>query len=124
MLDDDNDWHTPAVPTEEGLPDNTDEWGPFYFWKGEVPARQWFLSFAITREILPPWRRGGGLVVRWNKSGRPFGYAVGIWKKGKPPRILTMEPREEDLKYVVRRARRLATLPDHGDIRDMEDADG
>jgi hypothetical protein len=114
-MPDDSDWDLPAVPTDEGLPDNTASWGPFYRWQGEIRPSQSVLSIALTREITPPWRRGVGLVIRWDRPFQHYGYAVGIWKRGKAPRILFMEPEEKNLQIVIERARRLDTLTSHNE---------
>jgi hypothetical protein len=98
------DWLTPNLPDPETLPDNTKAWGPFYFWRGEPRRHQFPLSFAVTREITEPWRRGVGLVARWLHSA----VAVGIWWPGSAPEILLSTPREKNLRRVVRRHRRLA----------------
>jgi hypothetical protein len=91
-----------------GLPDNTKSFGPFYRWKGPVWPQQFPVSIAVTREIEPPWRRGYGLTLKWGRrEGRPYAYAVGIWKRGAPP---PQEPRREDFQYVLDRARQLDTL--------------
>lgn len=105
-----DEWNPPSVPVKDELPVNAHNWGAFYRWQGPVPRQQSVISVAITREIHPPWHRGLGLVIRWDRPSQPFGYAIGIWKKGKPPRILSQEPTEKNLQLVVERANRLDKL--------------
>jgi len=102
----DTDWIPPPVPAEVDLPDNTRVWGPFFLWAGPSNQRA-MIAFTLTREIHPPWRRGPGIGIRGRKG---CGYAVGIWWKSKPPRILSQQPGERDLLTVIERANRLDKL--------------
>ena len=103
----DIDWIAPAVPLEADLPDNTRAWGPFYRWAGPSNRTGWLLSLAVTREIHPPWHVGFGICIR-RRHGRAF--ALGVWRKSKPPQILNMEPAEQDLHMVITKADRLDKL--------------
>jgi hypothetical protein len=104
---DENEWVLPPLPDLDSVPDNTSCFGPFYFWRGmSNPAQKW-ISIAITREITPPWRRGLGLTVRQGRLSSDA-KAIGIWKKGNPPRILSNSPVEKNWRKVVKRSRVLS----------------
>jgi hypothetical protein len=98
-----NQWVLPRIPPEPSIPDNTFSWWIFYFWRGVPNPRQRRVSIALTREILPPWRRGAGIMYR--KSSQA--YALGVWTPGQAPRILNGSPEEKDWQQVVARANEL-----------------
>jgi hypothetical protein len=101
-----NEWVLPEVPSPDSVPDNTTCHGPLYFWRGEANPRQTLFSVAITREITAPWRRGLGLTLRKGATAK----AVGLWFRGRPPRILGEAPVEKDWKKVVKRSGELSEL--------------
>jgi hypothetical protein len=103
---DENEWVLPDLPSPSSVPDNTSCFGPFYFWRGEANPAQAQISVAITREITPPWRRGLGIVRRKGSSAK----ALGLWFRGRPPRILNESPVEKDWQEVVKRASELSEL--------------
>lgn len=95
-----NNWVLPSLPDPSSVPDNTKSWWILYSWSGEPNPWQRRVSVAVTREILPPWRRGLGIMLR--KKSRAF--ALGVWIRGKAPRILNDSPLERDLHETVARA--------------------
>lgn len=95
-----NDWVLPQLPDASLVPDNTSSWWILYFWHGPANPWQHRLSIAVTREILPPWRRGLGIMLR----KKPQAFAVGVWLRGKEPRILSDSPLEMSVQDVVSRA--------------------
>jgi hypothetical protein len=97
---DENEWVLPPLPSPTSVPDNTSCFGPLYFWRGVANPAQARISTAVTREITSPWRRGLGITVR-SKAGAA--HAIGLWFRGKPPRILSEAPVEKDWQDVVRR---------------------
>jgi hypothetical protein len=98
-----NKWVLPSLPDASSVPDNTSSWWILYSWRGEPRRSRWPVGLAITREITPPWRRGAGIMLR--KKSRA--YAVGVWLRGKPPRILSDSPLEKDWQQVAARSYRL-----------------
>ena len=104
---DENEWVLPPLPSLDSVPDNTSCFGPFFRWHGFANPSQAKVSIALTREITPPWRRGLGITLRSSRSKGSHARAVGVWWRGRPPRILQDEPAEKDLKKVVKRADRL-----------------
>jgi hypothetical protein len=101
---DENEWVLLDLPDPDSVPDNTSSFGPFYFWRGEANPAQAKISVAVTREITAPWRRGLGITVRKKTAAK----AVGLWFKGRPPRILHNRPIEKDWQEVVKRAGELS----------------
>jgi hypothetical protein len=95
-----NEWVLPSLPDASSVPDNTKSWWALYFWSGQPNPHQRWLSIALTREITPPWRRGLGIMLR--KKHRAS--ALGVWIRGKAPRILSDSPLERDLHETVARA--------------------
>jgi len=98
-----DEWILPKLPDPRSVPDNTSSFLIFYSWQGQPNPRQRRISIALTREILPPWRRGVGIMCRWSQRA----YAVGIWTPGKAPRILSGQPVEKDWRSTVARANEL-----------------
>jgi hypothetical protein len=98
-----NNWVLPQLPHPLSVPDNTSSFSVFYFWRGKPNPRQKRVSVALTREILPPWRRGAGIMWRWSHQA----YALGVWTPGQAPRILSDSPEEKDWQQVVARANSL-----------------
>jgi hypothetical protein len=107
---DENEWVLPETPSLTSVPDNTSSWGPLYFWRGIANPAQSRVSVAVTREITPPWRRGLGITVRRSHSSGGAARAVGLWFRGRPPRILSDAPVEQDWQDVVRRSNELGEL--------------
>lgn len=107
-----NDWVLPQLPDLASVPDNTSCIGPLYFWRGDANPAQARISVAVTREITPPWRRGLGVTVRGAHAKGSKAYAVGMWWRGKAPRILTQAPTELEWKGVVRRKTRKRKIYD------------
>jgi hypothetical protein len=101
-----NNWVLPKDPSPASVPNNTSSWGPIYFWRGLANPRQLPLSVALTREITSPWRRGLGLVVR---ARHQRAFALGLWRRGLAPSILSKSPREQDWQDVAKRAEKLKT---------------
>jgi len=101
--EDENNWVLPSLPDASSVPDNTSSWWVLYRWHGEANPHQWPVSVSVTREILPPWRRGLGIMVR----KKPRAFALGVWFRGKAPRILSDSPLEKDLAQTVARAHNL-----------------
>jgi hypothetical protein len=99
-----NNWVLPDISNPTSVPDNTSCYGPLYFWRGIANPAQARVSIAVTREITPPWRRGLGISVCSKKRA---GRAIGLWFRGRPPRILSEAPVEQDWQEVVRRANEL-----------------
>jgi len=95
-----NNWVLPSLPDASSVPDNTKSWWVFYFWHGAANPHQRHVSVAVTREITPPWRRGLGIMV----TKKPRAFAVGVWLRGKAPRILSDSPVEKDWHDVAARA--------------------
>ena len=98
-----NNWILPSLPDASSVPDNTSSFWIFYFWRGLPNPRQHRLSVALTREITPPWRRGLGIMLRKKQHA----VALGVWIRGKAPRILSDSPLERDWRDTVARARDL-----------------
>ena|SRR5215467_5616892 len=98
-----NNWVLPSLPDASAVPDNTSSWWVLYTWHGEANPHQRWLSVAVTREILPPWRRGLGIMLR----KKPRAFALGVWLRGQAPRILSDSPLERDLAQTVARANNL-----------------
>jgi|SRR5215831_1665684 len=107
--EDENRWVLPSLPDPTSVPDNTKSWWIFYSWAGEPNPWQRRVSVAITREILPPWRRGLGIM--WRRSTRA--YALGIWTPGQAPRILSDSPLEKDWQQTAARAIDLESGVEH-----------
>ena len=107
---DENEWVLPDLPSPTSVPDNTSSWGPLYFWRGVANPAQSRVSIALTREITPPWRRGLGISVRRSHSSGGGARAVGLWFRGRPPRILSDSPVEQDWHEVVKRSDKLSEL--------------
>lgn len=99
-----NEWVLPELPSLDSVPDNTSCWGPLYFWRGVANPAQKIVTIALTREITPPWRRGLGVTVRRSRSKGAKARAVGVWLRGREPRILSEPPLEQDWQVVVKRA--------------------
>ena len=95
-----NRWVLPSLPDASSVPDNTSSWWVFYRWRGQPNPRQRPVSVAVTREITPPWRRGLGIMLRKKSNA----FAVGVWLRGKEPRILSDSPLEKDWHDVAARA--------------------
>lgn len=95
--EDENEWVLPSLPDPTSVPDNTKSWHALYFWRGQPRLEQMPVALAITREILPPWRRGVGIMVRHRQRA----FAVGLWFPGEEPQILSGAPDEKDWKSVV-----------------------
>jgi hypothetical protein len=95
-----NEWVLPSLPDASSVPDNTESWWIFYHWSGQPNPRQRRLSVALTREITPPWRRGLGIMLR----KKHHAFALGVWIRGKAPRILSTSPLERDWHETVARA--------------------
>src|SRR5215471_5012356 len=98
-----NRWVLPHLPDPALVPDNTSSWWVFYHWKGQPNPAQRKISIALTREITVPWRRGLGIMLRRKNRAS----AVGVWMRGKQPRILSDAPAEQDWHGVVTRANNL-----------------
>jgi hypothetical protein len=95
-----NQWVLPSSPDPALVPDNTKSLWIFYAWHGQPRPRHWPVSIALTREITAPWRRGLGIMFRRKDRAN----AVGVWIRGKQPRILSDAPPEKDWHGVVTRA--------------------
>jgi len=95
-----NLWVLPNLPDPASVPDNTKSLWIFYFWRGEPRQGHWPVTVALTREITAPWRRGLGIM--FHRKHRAS--AVGVWIRGKEPRILSDAPSEKDWRDVVARA--------------------
>jgi hypothetical protein len=67
---------------EVGLEENVKCWGPFYFASDKLSGWRRLPSIAWTREITPPWRRGGGLAFPWPRKRL---VTVGLWWRGPGP---------------------------------------
>ena len=110
-LDDpeENEWVLPSLPDPTSVPDNTKSWSIFYVWSGQPNPWQHRVTVALTREITVPWRRGLGIMIRV----RGTAYAVGVWTRGRAPRILTDAPSEKNLGDVVTRSENLERGLEH-----------
>jgi hypothetical protein len=104
-----NQWVLPSLPDPALVPDNTKSCWIFYAWRGEPRQGQWPVTVAVTREITAPWRRGLGIMLRRKDRAS----AVGVWMRGKPPRILSDAPAEQDWHDVVTRANDLERGLEH-----------
>ena len=104
-----NLWVLPSLPPPTSVPDNTKSWWIFYVWSGQPNPWQRRMSVAITREIMPPWRRGMGIMSR--RSHRAV--AFGVWFRGREPRILTTAPAEKSWHDTVSRAKNLESGIEH-----------